>query len=140
MSRHISPNKMFYRGADARVQEARKHPAWATFHRECAKAGLFFDDIDPEGKGYGAVTFRIEGSTRHLVSCGKGALPIDATRDAFRAAVAAGFAVAPELEQLFDQIHMLPVPDVAPLQDTIDHVKAMIGEAMAIPDLKEMIG
>jgi hypothetical protein len=142
---HRSRNTMFWR-RDERVHAASKHPGWATFHRACGKAGLFFDDIDPIGRGsdYGAVTFRVEQNRRgllirYLVANGRGNGPIPAVIDAYRNSIDAGFAVpaglealladAPEKSAVEDIPYILPGPDLSELIGItdIDDVMGLIG-------------
>lgn len=110
---HRSRNTMFWR-RDPFVAEASKHPGWNQFHRECGKAGLFFDDVDPVGddgkdvtrrpkRGYSAVAFRVEdGRYRYVVAQGRGEGPIAAVIAAYRAAIDEGFAAPAGLDAIFD--------------------------------------
>lgn len=139
---HRSRNTMFWR-RDEFVAAASKHPGWAPFHRACGQAGLFFDDIDPVGddgkkdvtkrptRGYGAVTFRLEGTRAFHVSKGKGESPIAAVIDAYRKAIEAGFEVPAGLEAMFDDIPAAktppPPPPPAPVEEIDDDIMGLIG-------------
>ena len=122
---HRSRNTMFWR-RDERVVEASRHSGWAAFHRACGESGLFFDDIDPVGRGYGAVTFRIEENARkilirYVVAEGRGSGPIEAVLDAYRNSVAAGFNVPADLSRLLDSSAAEQTPA------EIDDVLGLIG-------------
>lgn len=130
--RHVAK---FWR-LDQQIEAARKHAGWATFHRECGAQGLFFDDIEKQGRGYSAISFRVETRGEYYatfrVSKGTGRSPIDAVLGAFTAAVDAGFAVDPTLGAL------LTVVQVAPEQDW----DALIDGAPETPqdELMDLIG
>ena len=108
MNAYVPKNSCFYM-IDKVVEEARKHSGWVSFHRECGREGLYFNDIDKDGrKSYTAVAVRVEKDRRgfiipYLVSRGKGKTPIDAVLDAFNGAVAAGFKVSPLHKQYFSE-------------------------------------
>jgi hypothetical protein len=106
-----SKNTLHYH-VDKDIEAARRARGWIEFHRACGQQGLFFDDIEKEGRGrYSAISIRVEkhvtaaGSElyhRYLVSRGAGKGAIDAVLSAFHAAVAAGFPVDPAHANLFD--------------------------------------
>lgn len=101
-----SKNTMFYTH-DTALEALHRVPSWVQFHKQCGVQGLFFDDIEKEGRrgAYSAVSFRLEkrdGFIRYLVARGKGADPIAAVLDTFENSIAAGFPVTPELRNLFD--------------------------------------
>lgn len=110
---------------DAQIETARKHKGWAMFHRECGAQGLFFDNIEKQGRGYGALSFRVENAGAHyhsyVVSRGTGRGPIDAVIAAFDAAVSAGFPVDPTLGRLL-------TTETAPLVADLD---ALLGGPVA---------
>lgn len=89
MSKPLSSlNTVFFRH-DARVEDARKHPAWKSFHRACGQMGLYFDDIErigTRGTRYSALAFRVEPRPNHFnrysVAKGEGDGPIGAVLDA----------------------------------------------------------
>lgn len=91
--RHVTSHMRF----DLQIDAARKHKGWVTFHRECGRAGLFFDAIEKQGRGYSAISFRMEKSgenwTSYRVSKGSGSGVIEAVLSAFDGAVGAGFAI-----------------------------------------------
>lgn len=117
--RYRAKNTMFWR-ADAALKRLERDQRWIDFMRACGRCGLFFDDVDPvndrrnadvtdamRGKGYTAVSFRASQDrggfyTQVFVSQGRGADPIAAVLDAYRQAIAAGDAVQPGLEAIFE--------------------------------------
>jgi hypothetical protein len=119
MTFHRSKNTMFWR-SDALVKSMSRNQRWVDFHRTCGRCGLFFDDIDPidddpkkdvtdrmRRRGYQAVAFRVSQDRggyycQVFVSRGTGAGPIEAVRDAYDRAVAAGDPVQRGLTEIFD--------------------------------------
>lgn len=103
---HRSRNSMFWQGPDPEVAACKKHPGWQSFHRECGKHGLYFDDIDRIGKTrrFQAVTFtlRRHGRDYSMIHVAKaeavGAMA--AVLAAFDASIAAGHRVPAQLRDL----------------------------------------
>lgn len=133
---------MFWR-RDERVEACSRDKRWVDFHRACGRCGLFFDDIDPvndkgdrdvtermRSRGYQAVAFRADRDPRgfyiqRFVSRGRGAGPVEAVLDAYRAAIAAGDSVEHGLDGLF--VEALPTPDLAPVAAVIAATETDIG-------------
>jgi len=100
-------NSMFW-FVDKEVEAARKHPGWKQFHRECGKAGLYFDDIERSAgrrSPYTAYAYSLSKSRRgfyqqNLVARGRAPTPNAVVLDCFDKAVAAGFDVDPSLRNL----------------------------------------
>jgi hypothetical protein len=117
--RYKAKNTMFWR-ADEKLAALARDQRWIDFHRACGRDGLFFDDIDPvnddpkkdvtdrmRGRGYTAIAFRIDKDGRgfliqRFVARGKGEDPVAAVIDTYKNAIAAGDAVTPGHEQIFD--------------------------------------
>lgn len=135
-ARHVAK---FWR-PDPQIDAARKHPRWASFHRECGQQGLFFDDIEKQGRGYAAIAFRVEKSGEqwisYRVSSGTGRGPIEAVLSAFDAALAGGFAVDPTLGGLLTAN--------TPAAPQINDLDALLGGASPPPaaddELMDLIG
>lgn len=131
--RHIS----HFLRLDPQIEDARKHKGWANFHRECGAQGLYFDDIAKAGRGYSAISFRLEkhGDTYQSfrVSKGTGRTPIDAVLSAFDEAVIGGFAVDSTLYGLLAEA----APQVMP-----DDLDMLLGEpvSVAADEFMDMIG
>lgn len=100
-------NVMFW-FVDKEIEAARRSPGWVEFHRECGKAGLYFDDIERSGgrrSAYGAWAYSASKDSRgfyvkHMVARGRAATPIAVTLECFDKAVAAGFPVDPAVRDL----------------------------------------
>ncbi|MBH0113238.1 hypothetical protein I5E68_09800 [Novosphingobium sp. YJ-S2-02] len=75
---------------DPRVEEARRLPEWARFHRLCGEAGLYFDHIERAGRTYRASAFTLNrrGPGRYspvLLGQGEARDPVSAIEAAYRA-------------------------------------------------------
>jgi hypothetical protein len=124
---------------DQQIEAARKHKNWPAFHRECGAQGLYFDNIEKQGRGYGCISFRLEkhGDTYQSfrVSTGSGRGVIDAVLSCFDAAVKQGFAVDPTLGGMLTDT----APPVAP-----DDLDALLGltepVAESEDELMDLIG
>lgn len=122
---------------DDRVQKVRQHRGWREFHRQCGEHGLYFDAIEKQGRGYQALTFRVQsvGDFYHsyVVSRGSGREPIDAVLSAFHEAVTRGHKVDPRL------VDLLATDVVTRIPDDLD---ALLGVAVAapIPEIMDLIG
>lgn len=90
---------------DKRIDEARKHPGWKNFHRECGTQNFYIENIEKRGRGYVATSFRLRDRMAppyimYPMAEGAGRTPIDACVDAYLKAVEVGHC-QPGLERLF---------------------------------------
>lgn len=120
---------------DDRVQKARQHRGWRDFHRQCGEAGLFFDHIEKQGRGYHAVAFRVERRGEFFASFvlarGSGREPIDAVLSAFHEAVKVHPRAKPELADLLS--------DGSSVSIIPDDLDALLGGAPAT-EIMDLIG
>lgn len=135
---HVSRNAMFWR-PDARVDEARRHHGWNAFHRQCGRAGLYFDDIEAAGRGYSCITFRLEkrgdGYVSYLVAKGAGRTVMDAVLSGFDESVAAGWPVPAEVRELLTA----PPPRAAPVVPDISDDDLLGGPVAVTVDDTELV-
>ncbi len=137
MAPHASRCTIYWKGPHPAVQEARQLPGWGRFHRECGRHGLFYDSIEPAGRGrFEAITVRLEKRRdfylRYRVSDGTGASPVDAVRAAFRNARGSGWAIPETTLELLDA----PAPRTPPASTMpVADVSALLGVELTLEDL-----
>jgi len=93
-------NTMMWK-TDPGVEKARRQFGWREFHKECGRQGLYFDDIEPKGRGYEATAFTLQGrfyKVKLVTATGK--TPIDACVAAMRAS---GHPLTGDPATLFDE-------------------------------------
>lgn len=108
--RHKSESTLHWNGLHAQVDAARQLPGWNAFHEQCGKHRLFFDSVEPLGKGkspsFKAICVRYSGKHGHTIpyKAGEavGDTPVEATAAAFQNAIEGGFDIEPDIVKLLD--------------------------------------
>ncbi|PAL23565.1 hypothetical protein [Sphingopyxis sp. GW247-27LB] len=131
---HKSRNVTMWK-SDPQIEAARKVQGWSDFHASCGQQGLYFDDIEREGRGYRCMAFTLRRSgpdnyQRIVVARGQGRGVIDAVLACFDAALAEGFAVSVAHRALLDGSAVTAV-------DLDDLIGAPVSAA---PELEDLIG
>jgi hypothetical protein len=117
---------------DRNIDDARSHPKWIEFHRECGRLNFYIEKIEKVDRHYAATSFKLSSPTAQNfnfipMGTGVGKSPIDACVDAYRLAVTAAHMPDTHLEKLFietvddddDLIGDLPVPEPDEEEDLI---------------------
>lgn len=94
MTPHRSDNRLHWQPPLPELQAARASNGWKTFHRECSRHGLFFDDVNRNARNqWSAVAYILRGDTKYTIARGSGRDPIAAVQSAFDAARESGHPI-----------------------------------------------